>query len=74
MYKVKADYTINNLYTANLTQLNYYIQRLKKEKDVYTKNCLHGKIKSLRVVIQDMENKFILIPQDNLKIKIKEWL
>lgn len=73
-YKAKADYTINNMYKANLTQLNYYTKRLKEENDKYTKSCLQGKIKSLRVVILEMENKFILMPQDNLRIKVKAWL
>ena len=73
-YKAKADYTINNMYKANLTQLNYYTKRLKEESDKYTKSCLQGKIKSLRVVILEMENKFILMPQDNLRIKVKAWL
>lgn len=73
-YKPKGDYTINNMYKANLMQLNKHAQRLKTETDEYIKHSLKGKIKGLRTVILEMEQKFLLVPQDNLRMKVKTWL
>lgn len=73
-YKPRADYTVNEMYRINLVKLNEYTERLKYEKDEYVQKSLRGKINSLKVVILEMEKKFTLTPQQNLRNKVNKFL
>ena len=73
-YKPRADFNMNEMYRANLVKLNEWSDRLKTEKDEYTRKCLEGKIRSVRVVILEIEKKFTLTPQQMLRAKASKWL
>ena len=73
-YKFNADNTINEMYKSNLFMLNLYVNRIKQEQDEYILQSLKGTMKSLILVIKEMEKKFKLAPQYELRKTVKQWL